>query len=199
MKVPLIAFDFDDVLMNFNAGFVTFHNRVYSTNLEYEDIFTYDMKLVYGCEANVMTERVKRFYWSIFHDETEPVPGVVSAVSHLRKNYRLDVITSRAEVLRSNTQRWLNRFIPDSFQNLHFTNGFGASTGDKIRSKSEVCTEIGAAVLIDDALKHAEEVANTNVPVLLPDRPWNQGPTPDGVTRVTSWGNVVTWIEKHVQ
>jgi len=35
----VIAFDFDGVLMNFNAGFTSFHNQVHGTNIEYKDIF----------------------------------------------------------------------------------------------------------------------------------------------------------------
>lgn len=66
------------------------------------------------------------------------------------------------------------------------------------RLKSEVCKEIGASVLIDDALKHAEEVASHGIPVLLPDKPWNRDYTPPGVVRVQSWNDIVSWIEANV-
>jgi len=33
------------------------------------------------------------------------------------------------------------------------------------------------------------------VPVLLFDRPWNQGELPGGITRVTNWNHVLRWVE----
>jgi 5'(3')-deoxyribonucleotidase len=195
MMRPVIALDFDDVLMHFNAGFIEFHNRMHGTKIIYDDVRSYDMSQVYGCPTDVINGRVKAFYCSADHAQTEPIPGAVDAVKHLRKRYLLDIVTSRPEVFRDYTQSWVSTFFPDTFRALHFTNGFAATNGVQIRHKSEVCAEIGAAVLIEDALKHAEDVARKGIPVLLPDRPWNRDDTPEGVIRVTSWDEIVSWIE----
>lgn len=198
MQQQVVAFDFDDVLMHFNVGFIAFHNRIYGTNIKYNEVFSYDMELVYGCDAEVILERVKAFYQSSDHAEVEPIPGAVEAVRCLRDRHLLDIVTSRPDTFRECTHTWIERFFPGIFRALHFTNGFGAANGVRKRLKSEICKEIGAIVLVDDALKHAEEVAKKGIPVLLPDRPWNRDYTPRGVIRVKSWDEIISWIETHV-
>ena len=197
MSRPVIAFDFDDVLMSFTRGFIAFHNRMYGTALAYEDLISYDAT-PYQCNFETFTERVHLFYRSPDHAEVAPIPGSIEAIRSLQDRYLLDVVTSRPAVVRDRTHAWTNRFFPDIFRTFHSTNGFGASHDAPKRSKSTVCKEIGASILVDDALEHAVEVAQKGIPVLLPDRPWNQGPLPTGVTRVHSWDEMLAWITAHV-
>ena len=64
--------------------------------------------------------------------------------------------------------------------------------------QAEVCREIGALALIDDALKHARDVAENGIPALLPDRPWNRESTPERVHRMNSWNEIVSWVKQNV-
>jgi uncharacterized HAD superfamily protein len=197
MSRPVIAFDFDDVLMSFQSGFIAFHNRMYGTALAYEDVTSYDAR-AYQCNFETFTERVHLFYQSPDHKEVTPIPGSIEALQSLQNHYLLDVVTSRPAVVRDCTHAWTDRFFPNVFRSLHFTNGFGATDDVPKRSKSEVCTDIGASILVDDALEHAVDVAQKGIPVLLPDRPWNQGSLPIGVTRIHSWDEMLSWITEHV-
>lgn len=198
MQRPVIACDFDDVLMHFYAGFVPYHNALHGSNVQYEDIFTYDMTVIWKCDDPTIVQRVTDFVHSPFHADVMPIPGSVEAILHLRNNYTLDIVTSRSEAFRECTHLWAKNAFADSFRDLHFTNGFGAKEGTLKRHKSEVCMEIGASVLIEDALKHAHDVAEKGIPVLLPDRPWNRSETPPGVTRVRSWDEITSWIEANI-
>lgn len=101
MQLRSIAVDFDDVLMDFNSGFIPYHNRMYGSNISYEGVYSYDMSVVYGCDFEVIVERVKTFYRSPEHNEVKPILGAVGAIHRLRQNYMLDVVTSRARLLRS--------------------------------------------------------------------------------------------------
>lgn len=194
---PILAFDFDDVLMSFQNGFITFHNRMYGTAIAYEDVVSYDAT-AYQCNFETFTERVHVFYKSPDHGEVMPTLGSIEALKSLKDRYLLDIITSRPEAVRECTHAWIDRFFPNTFRTFHFTNGFGASQNTRKRLKSEVCAEIGAAVLVEDALGHATDVSEKGIPVLLPDRPWNQGPLPTGVTRVHSWDETLSWVTAHV-
>lgn len=196
MTTQVIAFDFDDVLVQFNRTFAAFHNQMYGTTRTYEELFSYEMHLVWECDPDTIIERVKRFYESQHHAELEPIPGVLEAVAKLQDVCVLDIVTSRPEVQRESTHSLLARHFPKSFRNVHFTNGFAAEGNALRRTKSAVCKEIGAIVLIEDALKHAAEVAAHGIPVLMPDRPWNREATPNGVIRVHDWDEVITWIEE---
>ena len=194
-----IALDFDDVVMNFNSGFVNFHNLSYGTNLTYEELVRYDdWEVVYGCSKEAMVERAREFYRSPHHLEVVPILGAVEAILKLASRHRLEIVTSRPETVREQVLTWLNRHLPETFKEIHFTNGFAGMAGSIKRAKSEICREIGAHAFVDDALTHAEDVARAGIPVLLPDRPWNRDRTPDGVIRVKTWDDIVKWTEKNL-
>lgn len=195
----VIALDFDDVIAHFNAHLMVFHNKNYGTNLEYEDLVRYDdWEKVYGCDRETMNQRAFDFYHSDEHLEISPVPGAEEALGHLSEIYSLQIVTSRPEHVKEITERWINKFFPSHFEKIHFTNGFLGSTGSIIKNKSAVCREIGASVIVEDALKHVKDVAMSGLPALLFDRPWNREETPAGVSRVHSWTEAVDWIKKNI-
>ena len=195
-----IAVDFDDVLMDFNAGFLASHNRLYGTNLLFENLIDYDnWELVYGCDKETMVKRAKNFYLSAEHALVSPIAGSIEAITHLSKSYSLQIVTSRPDTVRTLTLEWLERHFPGLFSDFHFTNIYAGDTGVKSKSKPEVCRDIGALIHIDDSLTHAKNVASAGIPVLLPDRPWNQGETPQDVTRVKTWDDIVSWVEKNLK
>jgi hypothetical protein len=165
----------------------------------YENLTRYDdWELTYGCDKETMAGRATDFYHSPDHMLVPPVPGAVEAIAYLSKTYSLQIVTSRPESTRSPTLKWLDSHFPKLFHDFHFTNGYAGAADAKLRAKSEVCREIGAVVLIDDAMKHACDVANSGIPTLLPNRPWNQGPEPKGVYRVYSWKETIKWISENV-
>jgi uncharacterized HAD superfamily protein len=158
------------------------------------------MEDIYKCDSSVILERVIEFYNSHEHAAALPISGSVAVLqSLLQKGYVLDVVTSRPETVREQTHSWIQKFFPDTFRNLHFTNGFGAHTSAHKRTKSEICHEIGATVLIEDALTHATEVAAAGIPVLMPDRPWNRSETPKGVFRIKNYQEIHDWIVTRAQ
>lgn len=197
MTRPTLAFDFDDVLIEFNDHFRQYHNTHYGTDLQYEDLTSYVMHEIWPCSEAVITRRVKDFYRSIEHECIPSTNGARDALEHLSKRADLQIVTSRPKLAHDPPRRLITRRFPNIFTELHLTNGFAASDTTPSRAKSEVCMDIGASIMVEDALKHAEDVAQYGIPVLLPDRPWNQDYTPDGVTRVYNWDEIVAGIEAH--
>ncbi len=195
----VIALDFDDVIAHFNAHLLLFHNKNYGTNLTYEDLTRYDdWEVVYGCDRDTMNQRAQDFYHSDDHLDIAPVPGSKEALDHLSRSYSLQIVTSRPDHIKEITERWIKKFFPVHFEKIHFTNGFLGSNGSVVKKKSEVCREIGAAVIVDDALKHVKDVATSGLPALLFDRPWNREETPAGAHRIHSWDDAVAWIERNL-
>lgn len=194
-KSILIAFDLDNVLNRFNAAYAPWHNDRYGTNVEYEMIHTHKMHLVYGCTEEENLIRVKEFWDSPQHIHLETMPGATETILYLQARYWLEIVTARPHYIEEQTNVWVARKFADAFRQTHFTNGFGNGAGTVARTKSQVCKEIGSLVLIDDDIGNAIEVARTGLPVLMPDRPWNQGYVPEGVTRVHSWTETIRNIE----
>lgn len=194
-----LSIDCDDVLLSFNRHFARFHNHRYGTRRRYRELFSYDMGRVWDCEPSVITSRVVEFYRSPEHTKLPPIAGAVGAIRRLARTYDLEIVTSRPIETKEAILALCGQHFPYSFQNVHFTNGFAGAPGAMARRKSEVCLEIGAHLHIEDALSHAAEVAAAGIPVLLPDRPWNQEPEPPGVHRMHTWPEMVAWIRAHVR
>jgi hypothetical protein len=172
----VVAVDFDDVVAAFNQAYIAHHNRQYGTPfVRYETVDTFDMAVLYGVDQQTIVDRVRKFCHD-HHFEIWPWSGALEGLGELAERYELHIVTSRCESLHDVTAAWLlEHGLRDLFTELHFTNGFGTLYPDRKRGKLEVCQEIGAVALIEDAPVNAQQVADGGVPVLMPNRPWNMG------------------------
>ncbi len=195
MKSPL-AVDFDDVVANFNDAFRIFCNRVYGTSIEYRRIFSHDMHLVYECDEAEIPVRLNRFYESPEHGGMQPIENVWASLTELSRRFEIHIVTNRPASRYNETWNWIYQWTPSVVSHVHFTNFWGGEEHDKKRPKSVVCKEIGAKVLVEDAFKHALEASEAGIHVLLPHRPWNLGLVAPNITRVTSWGQVTTFLSR---
>jgi uncharacterized HAD superfamily protein len=194
MKKKKIGIDFDDVLFGFNKAFSRFQKAKYGISVRFEDINQYDLSKVWGISIEEVTKRANEFYSSAFHNEEEPVPGSVRGVSRLKGEYELHLITSRHDDIRSQTIAWLDRHFPKTFTGIHLTNQFGSIA--KKRLKSEVCRELDIDLMIEDAMHYARDISESGIPVILLNKPWNQGEVPDLVVRAMDWEDVGKKLEQ---
>ncbi|KAI9357639.1 HAD-like domain-containing protein [Zopfochytrium polystomum] len=200
---PVIAVDMDEVLCGTHEALVNFHNERFATKLTLKDFNSYAYHEVWGGTTSEAVEKVRLFYDSDhFENRMQPVPGAVEALTKLKSHYSLIVVTSRQEFVHEATHSFINTHFPNIFDEIHFANHHltpEESKRLKARKKSEVCKEIGAAVLIDDALVHAKDCGSAGIRVFLFDHEgaymWNKLPEgeilPENVTRVHSWEDVV--------
>jgi uncharacterized HAD superfamily protein len=87
------------------------------------------------------------------------------------------------------------RHVPKLFSDAHYANGYASIFPERKRSKLKICEEIGAVAFIDDSISHANLVAaGLGIHVFLPDRPWNQEETYEGVTRVYGWKEITAQL-----
>ena len=189
MKKRVVAVDFDDVLANFNGAYCVHHNEHYGTSISFEDIVDFDMCALYGIDQTTNILRVRHFCHN-HHHQILPHQGAQEVLELLSDRYALHLLTSRCESLRDTTLEWLKRYRMDCFAEYHFTNGFGTLFPDKSRSKAQVCTDIGAVALIEDAPENAHTVAESGVSVILPHRPWNKTVQGTRIYRAHSWEDV---------
>jgi hypothetical protein len=113
------------------------------------------------------------------------------------------VITSRQEVIHEETHRFINTHFPNIFDDLHFANHHltpEESARMVSKKKSQLCEEVGAKILIDDALNHAVDCSAKGIRVLLFDHEgaymWNKlgenEVLPDLVKRIHTWEEVLS-------
>ncbi len=186
-----IAVDFDDVVAGFNEAYIPHHNTEYvSPPMLYETAHTYDLTELYGVDMPTMIQRIRRFCHD-FHSEIKPHDGADAALEKLKERYELHIVTSRCETLTNITTEWLREFdLLKHFTGLHFTNSFGTAHPERTRSKLEVCRAIEAVALLEDAPGNALAVAEGDIRVLMPQRPWNKNVRHNLVRHYQHWEEV---------
>lgn len=116
---------------------------------------------------------------------TRPVlPDAPPAVRALvAAGHTLVILSGRPQPHLGDTEAMLERMgIRDCFAEVVHRDG------DTIAGyKGRQAGNLGLDVLVEDEFPAARAVAAAGVPVLLMDRPWNQGPVPPRIVRVASW------------
>jgi 5'(3')-deoxyribonucleotidase len=172
MSKKVIAVDNDDVLFQLVDSIFDFYNTTYQTSYNLKDQQVFNLETTFRLTEKETMKRIYEFYHSKYLLATKPMPGALAALKKLKQNYDLVLITARPTFTKKVTLQALNEHFPNIFQSVFLTNAFSL-TGKK-KLKSEVCLEVNAKALIDDALHNAEDCAQKKIPVLLFNRPWNQ-------------------------
>jgi uncharacterized protein len=187
-----IGVDVDDVLAESLPGYLEAFRRSFGRDVKIEDAAWEIFRRYPEISATEM--------WGFFAEleetdflGTRPVyPEAASAMRTLAgAGHRLVVVTGRLLVHRDHTRRLLqNAGIAGLFEDLVHRDGETAA-----EYKPRVVRERRLDLLIEDELHVAVATALVPVPVLLFDRPWNQGELPQGVTRVTNWNDALRRVE----
>lgn len=104
--------------------------------------------------------------------------------------HRLYIITGRTPRDERITMDWLTRVGVRS----HFEAVVHRTCDPVERHKADIASGLELGLFIEDELAVALAVADTAIPVLLFDRPWNQGPLPGNVRRIESWYEALAQI-----
>lgn len=119
------------------------------------------------------------------------IPHAKEAVETLAGGgHHLYIITGRTPRDEQITMDWLTRVGVRS----HFEAVVHRTRDPVERHKADVASELALSLFIEDELAVALAVAEAAIPVLLFNRPWNQGPLPGNVRRVESWHETLTQI-----
>ena len=123
---------------------------------------------------------------------TRPVhPEAPPAVRALQEaGHTLIVVSGRPQTHLAETEAMLERIgIRACFAEIVHRDG--QTIPDY---KRQAARERRLDLLVEDEFPAARAVAETGVPVLLMDRPWNQGDLPARVLRVASWPEVLARV-----
>jgi uncharacterized HAD superfamily protein len=179
-----IGIDIDDVLADSLPHYTRAFNQRFGLQIDLSDaawrIFDRFPRISHQEADDFFSELIEAGFFS-----SRPLlPGAKEAVESLAKEgHRLFIITGRAPQDEAVTKSWLGGvgLLPRFDAVIH------KAREPVDRHKSGAASELELDIFIEDELAVATAVAEAAIPVLLFDRPWNQGVLPGNVRRVRSW------------
>jgi hypothetical protein len=137
-----VAIDIDEVLVHFLKPMAKYHMQTIRKpkyNYVYREIFDID---------EVTSQRmVREFYQSKAFMELTPMRGSQKAMYMLKgKAKKMYVITGRQDVVRDETELWIDHFFPGIFDDVILTNSY---TPHEVK-KSDICRALNIGLIIDD-------------------------------------------------
>jgi uncharacterized HAD superfamily protein len=195
-----IGIDIDDVL----ADSLPYYTRAFSRRFGLEIDLADAAWQVFDRFPGISRREALEFFSDLieagFFSSRPLLPGAREAVESLaQEGHRLFIITGRAPQDAAITRSWLDHVgLLRRFESV-----IHKAREPVDRHKSGAASELRLDIFIEDELAVAAAIAEAAIPVLLFDRPWNQGALPGNVRRVHSWTEALVRIadlnggEKH--
>jgi len=186
-----IGIDVDDVLAESLPGYLEAFRQRFGHEVKIEEAAWEIFRRYPEISAAQMWGFFSELEASDFLGTRPLYPEAVEAVRTLSASgHRLFVVTGRLSQHREHTRRLLERAgLLGVFEELAHRDGQPAP-----EYKTRMVRELRLDLLIEDELHVALAAAAVPIPILLFDRPWNQGELPVGITRVTDWSQVLHLI-----
>lgn len=197
---PIIAIDIDDVISGTIEAARLWANQ--RTNLDLqahhyyvdEDYWAYYNRIWATHGVGDMLQ-FETFLEELIEDQTH-VPlmaGAAFAITQLREQYDIMLITARDPSLEASTKAWLQTHF-DFELPLYMSSNPIVKSGSK--SKGELCVQLGASVLIDDNVENCQSAIDYGVEaILFGDYGWNTR-APEKAIRCADWPAVVEYLHE---
>lgn len=184
-----IAVDMDDVVIETSGLIIDYVNKTYNAGVTIDGFYSTDPALWGAPDVQTASRRVNEFLETEEYIESPPMQEAIHALRGLDRVHNLYIVTGRPDYTELATRKWLKTHAPDLFEDVVFTDFFDP---EKVRTKGDVCRELGATVLVDDHPEHCKSALERGVrPLLFGNYPWNTDiDVPEGITRVAHWPDV---------
>lgn len=186
-----IGVDIDDVIVNFNKGFLDFYNAKFNTNFCLEDLHTWRLDKALGISLDKAVLHVEEFFNSENFHQMIFLENAKESLQDLLDFHEIFFITARQKEVKEQTEKFFESHFPEKDYNLLFSGGEVWSEG---KSKDEICEELKIPLLIEDRKEYAFNAAQKGIKVLLLDKPWNQGVEHENIMRVNDWKEILEKI-----
>ncbi|MDB5181687.1 MAG: uncharacterized protein JWP13_450 [Candidatus Saccharibacteria bacterium] len=125
--------------------------------------------------------------------QIKATPAATKVLKKLAERYELVIVTARNRNQEAATRKWLDKVYPGLVERIYFTRD---PVSQAVRSKGEICAEIGASWLIDDFPGHCKDaLANGVKPILYGQYGWHVD-IPEGVVRCKKWQDIESYFDE---
>ncbi len=201
MTKPVIAFDCDDVIVATGSLLVGYYNALHGTNVQPEEFYSKDYEHVWQAGPEVAVRDLFAYLLTDDYADLPPMDGAVEVLRELTKNFTLYIVTGRPDATEAATKKWVEKYLPGVFEDVIFTNFFKLSDSKgALRTKADVCKELGAQYLVDDHLHHIQNVSEQGITGLLfGDLPWEQPAVlPPLAAKIKDWKELQSYFSADV-
>ncbi len=206
MSAPVYV-DFDDVLCESAQALAVMSERRFGKAAAFEDIFTFDLNVAFNLD---MAE--SEILFAAFHDadilkDIVPIPGAIEGMRAWHAaGTTIHIVTGRPPTTQTVSEEWLARYgVP--YERLTFVDkynrGHAHIPGVDILTRDEL-RDCSFCMAIDDSPTAIRFLAEqTDIPVLIFDRPWNRDLTPledsSRILRCENWSHVLEQVPNPTQ
>jgi uncharacterized HAD superfamily protein len=185
-----IGLDFDDVTAHLVGPILEWSNIKYNRNDKIEHVTNWELNLVWDISKDDAIKRVAEFHSISTPQNTIPLEDAIPSIKKLLEKHEIIVITGRPPRFKQMVEEWFLHHLNTKLRVIIA----GEFIQGQASSKSEICTQLGIPILLEDAPSTALSCADAGVKVLLFDREWNQGTTHKNIVRVKNWKEAVKEI-----
>lgn len=189
------AIDCDDVVVPTAQALIDAYNERYGLRVPLEAFNSGDDPSLWGVSSpREARQRVNRLLEEGIAFDIAPTGETIEALTRLAAVDELHMVTGRLSSFEEATLRMLDTHLPGVFRTVEHTNFFNDEGSGLIsRTKGEVCAAIGADVLIDDHMAHAQSVLDYGLKevIVWGNYPWNRTQKlGGGIVRCVAWEEV---------
>lgn len=200
--------DLDEVLFETVDQALQFHNHtINGKKVTKEDIIDYHFYKVkeFGIKKEAAVKWFSDFLYSDEVHQISPVLWAKEALMRLQsQGIDLVGITWRLQEYESWTTQALQQYYANILSKVIYLNAYADINAATVttRTKSDICKEIGATVMVEDDLHYAQELADNGIKVYLLDKPWNREyhNIHPNIIKVNTWKDILnSWKWNRVQ
>jgi len=145
-----VAIDVDEVLVNLLYPMAAYNKHKLPKNKKYKYLY----REIFNVTEEESQKILKEFYNSKEFKELKPISGSQYTMSKLKKyTKKMYVVTGRQEIIRKQTELWIETFFPGIFDDVILTNSF---TENEIK-KVDVCKALNIDCIVDDNIQICRE------------------------------------------
>lgn len=139
-----------------------------------------------------LEEKIQLFNWAILLDQWKnqirPVTWSVDKILELSKWFDIGMLTARHQMLSEYTPEWVSHHFNWCVREVLFSNCYHWGN----RTKSSICIEEWAKIMIEDDMDYSLELAQNWIKVYLLLKPWNieRKETHRNIVRVNWWDEI---------
>lgn len=153
-----IAIDVDECLVQFLYPMAKHHHKVIR-----KPKFNYVYRQIFDIDEESSRTMVREFYKSEAFLNLTPIKGSQEAMYRLRrKASKMYVVTGRQDVVRDETETWIESYFPGVFDDVILTNSYTPFETSKV----DICRCLNIGLIIDDQKSTCDKCIDAGVRAL---------------------------------